>query len=211
MKKYRFFITTILLTFGVQALLYFMSKFLISNYHLIGSPLDDKIPVVSFFIFAYMIWYPLEITTFYFLYKHDKKGYIKLVIALAMSLITAQICYYVYPTMINRPIMDSYHNLTTFVTYLTYASDTPVNCFPSVHCIICFLVIFATIHNPNLGKAYKYLIYLLNILIILSTLFVKQHVIIDVIGALIISALCYYLLTNLKFFKNIQNKLSKYA
>ena len=206
MKKYWFFIISVLIIFGGQASLYFISKLLITDYHLIGNLFDVNTPFITWFIYFYMIWYPFEILTFYLVYKDSKKTYIKAIIVLSICLIIAQLTYYIYPTRIERPIVDTYNNLTTWIIYLTYAMDTPVNCLPSVHCIICFIAMFM-VYESGINIKYKYLIYFINIMIVASTLLVKQHVLIDVILALIISIICYYGLSDLKIFKRFEKKL----
>ena len=211
MKQYRFFIVTILLVFGVQAFAYFIAKQFITDYNLIGSIHDTKIPVINEFIYFYNIWYPFEIFTLYFIFKKNKDSYIKIIMTLIICLITANLCYWFYPTMVARPILNTYSNLTEFLVWFTYSTDTPVNCFPSVHCIICFIVIFGTFENKLLNIYHRLFIYFVNVMIIFSTLFVKQHVLIDVWGALFIAVLAYYLVSRLNLFNKIKKKLLSYT
>ena len=203
MKKYNFFIYSIILVFGGNAFLYFFSKLLVSDYHLIGGVIDTKIPLIPEFIYFYMIWYPLSIITLYIIYRYSKKDYLKIIIALVASLLVAHITYYIYPTMVDRPIIDSYNSLTSWMMHTMYLFDTPpVNCLPSVHCLICFLIIFGIFHTREINKYFKWSIIIVNILIVASTLLVKQHVLIDVYASLALALIAYYGLTNLKFIKS---------
>ena len=209
MKKYRFYFIATFSIFAGSALLYFLVKLIIPEYNLIGAPIDNLIPFVPVFIYLYMIWYPFEILSLFFIFKYNKDTYLKTIITLAVSLLIAQIIFLIYPTTINRPIIESYNNLTEFIVYLTYKSDTPVNCFPSIHCIICFHLIYCTLSSSKLPKKYFYTIIIINILIIISTLLVKQHVLYDVIGSLLISSISYYLISKSNFFIRIEKKLAK--
>lgn len=209
-NKFYFFTTFGLL--GLSAFLYYFAKLFQTNYNLIGSPLDNIIPFVPIFIFIYNLWYPFEMLSLFFIFKDNLKVYIKTIISLFFSFILSTSIFIIYPTTINRPLVESYKNLTELVTYITYKADTPaLNCFPSNHCILCFTIIFSVLAIKNMSKLKKYIIIVMNILIILSTLLVKQHVIYDVIGSFIISVLCFYILSRLKFFKKLEKKLADFS
>lgn len=73
-----------------------------------------------------------------------------------------------------------------------------MNCFPSMHCIISFLFIFSVIGCRNLSNKYKWVISILSCLIVISTLLVKQHVVVDVISGFIISSFVYFIVCKTK-------------
>ena len=101
----------------------------------------------------------------------------------------AHITFIIYPSEVLRPSIEV-HNITDFILDFTYKTDTPaVNCLPSVHCLYCFNLIFYIIKCNNLKNKFKLPIVTYLILIILSTLFIYQHVIEDVVLALIYSVI----------------------
>ncbi len=195
----------------LNAFIYFFIKLFITNYNLIGSSLDSHIPFLPSFIYLYMLWYPFEIYTLFKIYKADKNNYIKTIIALALSLLIMHFIFIIYPTMVDRPVVESFNSLTTLILYISFKSDTPVNCFPSGHCMLCFIMIFSILKSKNISINRKALLVTINILIVLSTLFVKQHVIYDVIGSLIISSICFYFLSHLNFFNKIKKRLAEFS
>ena len=77
MKKYKNYIIDMCTILGCNAFIYFISQYIIKNYHLIGSALDQKIPFIIEFILVYSIWYPLVIFTMFLLYKYSKDKYNK--------------------------------------------------------------------------------------------------------------------------------------
>lgn len=208
MKKNKFYLLSTGSIFILNAFIYFFIKLFIKDYNLIGSSLDNLIPFLPSFIYFYMIWYPFEIYSLFLVYKADKKHYIKTIVSLVLSLIIMHLIFITYPTMVNRPDIDSFNSLTTLIVYIAFKSDTPVNCFPSGHCILCFIMIFSILKSKNITFKIKSTIISLNILIILSTIFVKQHVLIDIIGALIVSIISFYFLSNLKIFDKLKKKLA---
>ena len=207
MKKIDFYIKSILLIFGINALIYFLIKLFIINYHIMSIPLDAKIPYLPGFVYIYMIWYPFLIISFYFIYKYNKTKYIKMIIAIVLSLLVLYMCFILYPSMVIRPTADTYHDITSFVIYVVFKTDTPVNCFPSGHCLLCFLLLFSVYKDYKLPNYLRYIIIIINILIIASTLLIKQHVIVDVIGSFILSTTMYYIISNFKYFDKIKNKM----
>lgn len=208
-KDYKFYFKSILLIFGLNGLIYFLIKFLISDYNLISLPIDGKIPFIQEFIYIYMIWYPFLIVSYFFLFKYNKDKYIRSIITICLSLPVLYLCFILYPTTVSRPVVDSYNSITTFITYTVFKVDTPVNCFPSGHCLLCFILLFSVLFDEKLTKWFRVICIFINILIIISTLFTKQHVIIDVIGAFVLAFIMYYIISNLSRLDGIKNKLKR--
>ncbi|MDD2504650.1 MAG: phosphatase PAP2 family protein [Bacilli bacterium] len=150
-----------------------------------------------------MIWYPFELTSLFYLYKKDFNTYFKSISALIISLVIMHLIFIIYPTMVDRPVVDSFNSLTSLIVYITFKSDTPVNCFPSGHCIICFIMIFSFLKTKNMKLETKSIFIGINILIVLSTLFVKQHVLYDVFGALVLSFISFYFFSKFNIFKKL--------
>ena len=91
------------------------------------------------------------------------------------------------------------NNISTFLVNIIYKLDNPpINLLPSMHCSFCFLFIFSTLLNKNIEKKYRIIILILSILIILSTLFIKQHLLIDILASFIISSLTFILVKHTK-------------
>lgn len=211
MKKYKFYLISTGSIFIINAFIYFFIKLFINDYHLIGSSIDNMLPYIPEFIYFYMIWYPFEFYSLYLVYKNDKSNYINTIISLIISFVIMHLIFIIYPTIVDiRPNIDSFNSITTLILYIAFKADTPpVNCFPSGHCILCFIMVFSILKSQNITWKNKSILIIINTLIILSTLFVKQHVIIDVIGALIISFISFYVISNLKIFIKLKKKLAK--
>lgn len=195
MKKFfeenKFYFICIMLVFGINAVIYFLIKSFISDFHLIGSSLDDKIPFIPIFIIPYSIWYPFIIISYFFVFKNSKDKFKRLISVTIFALLIAYACFIIYPTMVNRPIVDSYNSLSSLLLYLTYKLDVPVNCFPSCHCLLSFITMYFVTFDKDMNKYFRVTVGIISILIVLSTLFVKQHVIIDVLGAFVISTILF--------------------
>ena len=183
---------------GCNAFIYFVSQYIIKDYHLIGGVLDQKIPFVIEFILVYSFWYPLVIFTLFLLYKYCPDKYRKTRKIVVASLIIAYICFFVYPTTVVRPEVNSFNNLFSFLAYVSFKADNPVNCFPSCHCLLSFIMIYALYKEKAINKYLRVILIVTFLMIIASTLLVKQHVIVDVVGAFIISILTAFILPKIK-------------
>ena len=183
MKKYRNFIIIVAFVLSMQSLTYFLTKNLISNYNVITSIID--VPLIKSFVYFYNIWYPFVIICSFLIYKDDKDLFSLFMFNLIISTIMAHITFFIYPSIVIRPDIKV-TDLTSWIVDFTYKADTPaVNCLPSIHCLYCFATNYYSIKCNSISKRNKIFITIFSSLIVLSTLFIKQHIIEDVILALI--------------------------
>lgn len=179
--------------FIIQAAAYWGTQFLVKNPHTLGSRFDDKIPFVPIFIFPYVSWYFILFSIPFVLYFYSLPTYALYTMSLLIVVITSGIIYLVYPTTFIRPEPQG-NNLSTKIVKLVYSNDRKIlSCMPSLHCSLSMLFILAAFTAKNLPLAVKLSVIILSFLIILSTVLVKQHVLIDVISALPLALISWYI------------------
>ena len=177
-----------------QVVIYFITKLFLNNEFVLNNLLDDQIPFVPYFIYFYISWYILLFLVPIIYMKYDKKALKKYTYTNFISVLVCGIIFIIFPTTINRPNIEV-TSITTWLVNTIYYFDTPaVNCLPSIHSLICFIFILCNI-KANIKTSYKCIIDILSVLIILSTLFIKQHVIYDVLSAFIVSSITYIIVT----------------
>ena len=94
-------------------------------------------------------------------------------------------------------------SISEYLVSVVYKLDTPVlNCFPSMHCIISFIFIYVSLTDKKFNLKCKLFIVIWAMLVILSTVFVKQHVLVDVISAFIISLFVFLVVKKVKYLKD---------
>ena len=182
MKK---FLLSTGLVLGLEAAFYWIVKIFQYNYNTFYLNVDYTIPFINYFVYIYDLFYPFTFLCLFIMYKHDKKVYKNALIGLTIGFIICCIMFIIYPTIMIRPDVkvDSF---TNFVLYVTYKADTPaINCFPSIHCLFMFQMIFS-ISKISINKYKKLSLIIFAILVILSTLFIKQHYVMDVLVSFII-------------------------
>lgn len=146
---------------------------------------DDAIPFVKYFALPYSIWiFYIYVCVVYFFFKEPAVYYRSLLTYTICALICYGI-YSVFQTTVPRPFItgnDVFSELMRFI----YNRDQPFNCFPSIHCFSSYMVMRMIWTSSFRNKVNVTLITSMSSLIILSTLFVKQHVILDVISAILL-------------------------
>lgn len=210
MNKRIFRLSIILIIYNIfKGALYFITKLTPLSAHLIGSNLDKEIPLYSWFVWFYVIWYLVLIIVPLILYFKDKKLFYKYLILDIICLIADITIYIIYPTIIERPDING-NGLSDMVLKIIYFFDTPAcNCLPSEHCAWCFIFIYVFSISKNIDTKYKIINIILNFLIILSTLFIHQHVVYDVIAAFIIVFIACIINRIFNLEVKIENKISK--
>ncbi|MBS7526349.1 phosphatase PAP2 family protein [Fusibacter paucivorans] len=157
--------------------------------YMVHSFIDDLIPFSKIFIIPYILWFPYIAYGVLFTGKHSRADYLKLLIFIGGGMSIAYLFYMLFPNaQALRPTITDNDPLSLLVRFI-YWSDTPTNVFPSIHVINAVAVDAALHHSEAFSqkKGGKWLSSLMMILICLSTVFVKQHSILDVAGGLIVS------------------------
>ena len=83
-------------------------------------------------------------------------------------------------------------DLFSRLVHLIYVSDPPVNLFPSIHCLTSLFCFIAVRKNNAVPKAYKVITFIIAVLVFISTLTTKQHVIVDVVGGVALAEFSYW-------------------
>ncbi len=188
-NKYWFPATVSLALVIFQALAYFLAKFTPIEAHLVGNSIDKAIPFIPIFIIPYVLWYLFLIVVPCILYHQDRKMFYWYLVANFLIDTVATLIFIFYPTLLIRPELHI-DSIFTWLLNLIYVGDTPaLNCFPSIHCASCFVAIFIMIKGNKIKNKYRFMTSIFALFIIASTLFIKQHVVIDVVGAFVVALL----------------------
>lgn len=161
--------------------------------------LDRAIPFVKEFIIPYVMWYPMVPLVFLYICLKDKETYCRMLISLAVSLIISYITFFFFQTTVPRPELVGNDVFTNIIRVL-YSADRPINCFPSIHVMTCFLMIEGVWFTKGKNTKFAVITTIVNVIIILSTVFIKQHVVLDGVFGIAI-AFVTFMATNI-FVKN---------
>lgn len=184
------------------------------NYHLIHVALDDKIPFLEIFVIPYFCWFAYVAGFVVYFIFFDKESYWPLFWFLVSGMTLFIIVSAVYPNGQElRPEVFPRDNLFTRMIGHLYETDTPTNLLPSIHVYNSIGIQIAVMKSKPLKKhrIIQAAAGVLCVLIILSTMFIKQHSVVDVVSAIALSAVAYpvfyvFLLRKKGNEKRVQNK-----
>ncbi|KYH32856.1 PAP2 superfamily protein [Clostridium tepidiprofundi DSM 19306] len=167
--------------------------------------LDNYIPFIKYFIIPYLLWFPYMGFAFLYLGLKDKKSYLKLLLFLISGMSISYIIFIAFPTGqdLRREIegKDVFLSLVTFIRNI----DPPTNVCPSIHVLNSIGVHTVIANSDNTSRRVKLFSLINMILICASTVFIKQHSILDVIagiGIALVLSIMIYVLPNLYLSKN---------
>ena len=180
--------------------------------HLIHCPLDDVIPFHELFLIPYALWFVGIIGMHLYTMVYDIPAFKKYTKFLIISMATSTAIFILYPSYQQlRPDVFPRDNLLTDIVRLIYLVDTNTNIFPSEHAIGALAVFGVSLHTKGLHSPLKTtLIGIMTVLICLSTVFLKQHSILDVVAALPICIIAYVVCYGKEHVAQLQAKV-KYA
>lgn len=174
-----------------------------SNPIILLTKFDKIIPFIPIFILPYIFWYVYILGYLLYLCYKNTLVYLKTLTVIIFGELASFITYYFIPTTVPRPALVGKGVLIELVKII-YAQDLPNNCFPSIHVLTSITIMISCFHVRNKRIFHSVFIPLFGITIIISTLFVKQHAIWDIISSLILTFLLYGIVFGL--FRNIFKK-----
>ena len=171
-----------------------LEKTVTTHFHVIHTALGDYIPFCEYFIIPYLLWFGYVGWGIGYFYLKDRSEYFRLCAMLFTGMTIFLIVSTIYPNgHYLRPTTFARDNIFVHIVKWLYASDTATNLFPSIHVYNSLGIYFALCHSEKIKKHpwIKYVALVLTICIILSTMFIKQHSVFDVLTAFALAAFMY--------------------
>lgn len=170
--------------------------------------LDRQTPFLSVFVVPYLGWFVFIFACFVYLAVQNRSVYWTTLLRFNIGLIACYGIYAVFQTYVPRPPVPGDGLLNQLVGYV-YAMDQPFNCFPSTHVFTSYCMIKAFHSAANIGRPVKIAVTAMSLTVIASTLFVKQHVLMDVAGAIALAEAIYFVGERLKAWKTSGQRADK--
>ena len=169
-------------------------------HHPVWCKLDDMIPFCEWFIFPYMSWHVSLLWMSLYTLAYDIPAFKRFMWNLILTTVIAVATYIIWPNEQQlRPDLSTLgrSNILTWATGIIYTVDTNTNVCPSLHCIGGFAILFAALDMPQFRKkGWVVFFVIFALMICASTVFMKQHSIVDFFAAIpviIIGWLAVYL------------------
>ena len=148
-------------------------------------PVDDYIPFIEAFVVPYVAWYPLLFGVGIFLLIKDEEVFKRYMTFIGISFFSIIILNVIFPNAQElRPEVMPRDNVFTDLVSAIYKADTNTNVIPSMHVVGAIGASVACLYSKKFSTPWRVVILTVAVLTSLSTVFIKQHSILDGIVAL---------------------------
>lgn len=156
--------------------------------------LDDMIPFCEYFIIPYYFWFVYLVWMLAYTFFLDVPSFKKYMWFIIVSYSITCLIYLVLPTEQNlRPDLTDRTNIFEDLVYQLHTTiDNNKDVCPSLHVTGSFAVLFTAWNSDRYRSAFWRCVFIgITLLISLSTVFLKQHSVIDIVAAVILCFAIY--------------------
>lgn len=180
-------------------------------HHNIESNLDLRLPFLPQFLIIYFGCYIFWAANYILAARQDREEVYRFFTADFISRCVCLMIFLAYPTTNTRPVLEG-SGFWDLLTGWLYSIDAADNLFPSIHCLVSWFCFLAVKGQKKIPIWYKAVSFILAVLVFLSTLFTKQHVIVDVAGGIFLAQGCFWIGKHTEIwhiYEHIGNKIEK--
>ena len=156
----------------------------------IYSPLDALIPFCEWFVIPYGLWFPYFLGALAFFLRRDRQLFLQLCFVMFGGMTICLLIYTLAPNAINLRQEIVGNNVLCNLARMIRKLDTPTSVCPSIH-VSSTVAVHWAIHNyKGFGKKAPLIraaSLLLALAICASTVFLKQHSVVDVAWGFILT------------------------
>lgn len=182
----------LIIVFAENIVLYWLPMLFCDSFkhHDLSTVFDTAVPVLPGFIFIYVSFFVFWALNYIVIAHYsDEKSFYRFFTADLISKTICMLFFVFYPTIMERPVLVS-DTFSKAVLNFIYTIDKPSNLFPSMHCLTSWLCFVGIREHKSISKSYRVFCALYAVLILASTLFVKQHLIVDVLSGVFWAEIC---------------------
>ena len=182
-----------LLYFPVYLLLFYLVERTVTDQYWVSwCALDDGIPFVRGFVFAYVLWYPLMLGMTLWLLFRDRRAFLRYGWTVILGLTASIAIFLIFPSGQNlRPAAVPGNDLASWLLRAIYAADTNTNVFPSMHVVGTLAAMAAAFDTPSIPRWARWGVAALGVAINASTVLIKQHSVLDILGGIVLFGIVY--------------------
>lgn len=172
----------------------YLERTVVRDYTVMHVRLDDYIPFNEYFIVPYLLWFIYVAGAVLYFFFTSRQEYYRLCIFLFTGMTASLLICTFFPNGTDlRVTVDPQQNFCSFLVSLVHSADTSTNVFPSIHAYNSLGVHAAVMNSAALQsrRGVRRGSFLLMVAICLSTVFLKQHSAIDVMGAIVLAYMVY--------------------
>ena len=173
-------------------------------------PVDRWISFSPPWVLAYLASYAFWVYVYVVGTKESPLTAWRLLVADWIGKLVSLCFFLLLPTTNVRPEITG-QGICDKLMALVFTMDTPTNLFPSAHCLIAWIgtrFIFRNKELPN-GRFHRSFSAVGTLLVFLSTVYTKQHVVADLLGAIAVSEIAIFVSHHSKLPEKLQGLFAK--
>ena len=151
----------------------------------LGIGLDKVIPFLPEWSIVYIASYLFWVLVPLIIANLGKKHFYRYLSSAVVIFILSAIIFLAFPTTIQTPDVSG-NSIFEKLMAIVYSADKPYNLFPSFHCVMSYLPFCVVREKKDWSWWYKGAILLVSVLVFCSTVLVKQHFFVDILGGIAI-------------------------
>ncbi len=184
-----YLLTSIVFAMFTNQLVYQGTKLINMNMHHwnIMLPIDHQIPLVSWTVLIYFgsyVFWTLGYTVIAL--QSDRHESERFFCTALIAKLFCLVFFIAFPTTLTRPEITG-TTLFDALMRLLYSLDHPINLFPSLHCIASWLCWVGVRGKREIPFSLKVSALVLAILVFISVLTTRQHVVVDIFGGILVA------------------------
>lgn len=162
----------------------------------ISIALDKELPLIPSFTIIYFGCYLTWAIAYIAIYHLNRQEAKRFYLADIMAKLICLAIFLAMPTTMARP--EPPEGFFGMILSLLYEIDAPDNLFPSIHCLESWFGFVAFRKLTNVSIWVKIGFFVVAILVFLSTLFTKQHLLADVAAGILLAEICWFVVGKLQ-------------
>lgn len=182
---------SLLLFWPVYGLAFYALEWILprSYYHPVWHPVDEMIPFCELFVIPYVFWYVYMAGSVIYTLFRNPVAYRRVMYFYMVVFSVSTVVFFLWPTCQNfRPAAFPRDNMLTRIMGVLYSMDTSTNVCPSLHVSGSIGAALGFTDSGRFSSPLWRVIHtVIATLICLSTLFVRQHSVIDVFWGVMLS------------------------
>ena len=149
-------------------------------------PVDDAIPFLPVFSVIYVLAFVQWIAGYILIARDSRELCCRVISGEIISKLICMALFLLVPTTMARARIVSDGFFDRIVGYI-YQLDAADNFFPSIHCLESWVCFRGAMQMKKTGPWYRRLSLLFSLLVFASTVLIKQHAAVDIIGGILIA------------------------
>ena len=168
--------------------------------------IDNRVPFMKEWVVIYLVCYIFWIVNYILVTREGKEKWFRFAFADLLSRFICGIFFVLLPTTNIRPQVPG-NDFFSWLMRSVYYLDSPTNLFPSIHCLVSWFCFIGIRKSKKVSSWYKAFSCIFAILVFASTQFTKQHYLVDIVGAIVIAELCYYIACHTQLYKGLERMI----